>query len=114
MNSQTASNNESLKKYALEIQQPDDHGYSAVCLMESDEPFLSINKGDFLNPLTWNLYCYDSLETEDNEPKFGTVLKVLGIEHSFVQRENGEVKQHKLVIFAEPVENNQLLLYSKS
>jgi hypothetical protein len=66
----------SSKKYALEVLQPDKHGFVVACKIESDEPFLAIHKGDTLNPSTWNLYCFDSLESEYTESAYGTVLKV--------------------------------------
>lgn len=108
------SNIEASRKYALEIYQPDGDGYLTVCSMESDVPFMAIHKGDYLNPSTWNLYCVDNLESEYKESRYGTVLEVMGVEHALAQKENGAVTQHKLMIFAEPVENNHTILYGKS
>src|SRR4028118_455376 len=95
----------SSKKYALEIRQPDEQGYVIACSIESDEPFLAIQKGDILNPLSWNLYCFDNLEGEYQMSAYGIVLKVTGIEHSFVQREDGSISQHKITVYTKPVEN---------
>lgn len=105
----------SVKKYALEILQPDKKGFVTACRIDSDEPFLAIHKGDTLNPSTWNLYCFDSVEAEEtNESKYGTVLKVTGIEHSLVQREDGSTKQHKISVFTVPVKNNHAVLFCDS
>ena len=104
----------SSKKYVLEICQPDRQGFVTACAIESDEPFLSIQKGDILNPSTWNLYCADSLEAEHRESSFGVVLKVTGIEHALVQREDGSIRQHKITVFVIPVENNRDVLFGKS
>lgn len=101
----------SSKKYALEICQPDKDGYSTACVIESDDPFLAIQKGDILNPMSWNLYCADSIEAETQHFDYGVVLQVTGVEHSLVQRENGSISQHKITIFTLPVENNRAVLF---
>ncbi|HEY0656819.1 MAG TPA: hypothetical protein VGD05_00005 [Pyrinomonadaceae bacterium] len=102
------------KKYALKIYQSGKDGYVRVCSMESDDPFLAIQKGDFINPSTWNIYCLDSLEAEYRESNYGIALKVTGLEHSLVQKEDGNISQHKLNIFTRLVENNQALLFADS
>jgi hypothetical protein len=104
----------SSKKYALEILQPDNQGFVVACRIESDEPFLAIHKGDTLNPLTWNLYCFDSIESEHQSSAYGTVLKVTGVEHSLVQREDDSIKQHKITVFTIPIENNHAKLFADS
>lgn len=103
----------SSKKYALEILQPNKQGFAVACRIESDDPFLAINKGDTLNPSTWNLYCFDSIESEYSQSDYGTVLKVTGVEHSLVQREDGSISQHKITIFTVPVENNRSALLAE-
>jgi hypothetical protein len=103
----------SSKKYALEILQPDRHGFIVACKIESDEPFLSIHKGDMLNPSTWNLYCFDNIESEYEESAHGIVLKVTGVEHSLVQREDDSLSQHKIKVFTVPVENNYAALFAE-
>lgn len=103
-----------LKKYALEIYQSVEHGFVKACAMESDEPFLSIQKGDIINPSTWNLYCLDRLEAEYSASSFGIVLKVTGIEHFLVQKEDGSVSQHRINVFTGLVENNQASLFGDS
>lgn len=107
MQSKTSGNN-----YALEICQLDRQGFITTCAIESDNAFLAIHKGDIINPSTWNLYCPDNLEAEYRESKFGVVLKVTGIEHSLIQRENGSISQHKITVFTVPVENNRADLFS--
>jgi hypothetical protein len=104
----------SSKKYALEVLQPDEQGFVPACRIESDEPFLAIHRGDTLNPSTWNLYCFDSVEGEYAESAYGTVLQVTGIEHSLVQREDGSIRQHKITVFTIPVENNHTVLFAGS
>lgn len=99
------------KKYALEICQLDRQGFITTCAIESDAPFLAIQKGDIINPSTWNLYCLDNLEAEFRESSFGVVLKVTGIEHAFIQKENGSISQHKITVFTVPVENNRADLF---
>ena len=104
----------SSKKYALEILQLDKQGFVVACKIESDEPFLAIHQGDTLNPSTWNLYCFDSVEGEFAESVYGTVLKVTGVEHSLVQQEDGSISQHKIIIFTVPIENNHAALFANS
>jgi hypothetical protein len=100
-----------LKKYVLEIYQPGEKGFINACSLESDEPFLAIQKGDIINPSTWNLYCLDSLEAEYHQSNYGIVLKVTGVEHFLVQNEDGSVSQHKITVFVRVVENNQAALF---
>ena len=100
------------KKYALEIFQPGEQGFINVCSLESDAPFLAIQKGDVINPATWNLYSLDNLEAEYHQANYGTVLKVTGIEHSLVQKEDNSVSRHKITVFVRLVENDQAVLYS--
>jgi hypothetical protein len=104
------------KKYALEVFQLDQNNFINACNMESDEPFLPIHAGDFLNPSTWNLYCLDSIESAEYRPPgaYGIVLKVTGIEHSLVQKENGAISQHKISVYTVPVENNHFVLFGVS
>lgn len=104
----------SSKKYALEIRQPDHAGFVLACSIESDDPFLAIQKGDIINPSTWNLYCFDSIEGEYQASAFGVVLKVTGVEHSLMQREDGSIRQHKITVYTRPVENNQESLFADS
>jgi hypothetical protein len=104
--------NQAPKKYALEVFQLNQNNFINACSMESDEPFLSFHAGDFLNPSTWNLYCFDNVESEKTEASaYGVVLKVMGIEHSLVQKENGTISQHKISIYTVPVENNRAVLF---
>lgn len=98
----------------MEICQPDRQGFITACAIESDEPFLAIHRGDILNPSTWNLYCADSIEADYSESRYGVVLKVTGIEHALVQREDGSIRQHKITVFAVPVENNRAALFGES
>ena len=99
------------KKYALEIFQLEREGYASACVMESDEPFMGIHVGDTLNPSTWNFYCFDNVQTEYGDSAYGIVLKVTGVEHLLVQRENGTISQHKVLVFAVAVENNYAALF---
>ena len=103
----------SVLKYALEIHQLDQENFLTTCTLESDDPFLAIQKGDIINPSTWNLYCLDNLEAEYRESNYGVVLRVTGIEHSLIQRENGSISQHKISVFTVPVENNRALLFGE-
>jgi hypothetical protein len=105
--------NQAPKKYALEVFQLNQNNFINACKIESDEPFLSIHTGDFLNPSTWNLYCLDNVESDYKEPStYGVVLKVTGVEHSLVQKENGSISQHKISVYTLPVENNHAVLFS--
>ncbi|MEY2393736.1 MAG: hypothetical protein QOF94_81 [Acidobacteriaceae bacterium] len=75
-------------KYYLEIFQPD---VMDVVWMkfESDTPFLTISKGDILNP-------YDFSEAEA-----GKLLRVVSLEHFLTAFE------HKLYIYTEQIDDNE-------
>lgn len=86
-----------LKKYALEIYSPgcwDD----VLCSVESDTPFLPIQKGDVINPRTWSSHYSAKLKDAYEEREFGVVLKVVGIEHFIVEYKD-DFTQHKLGVF---------------
>lgn len=74
-----------MKKYILEICAPGESS-EAVKALESSEPFLSISKGDFLNPRTLNIDV-DGL------------MRVVNIEHIIFGTENDLT--HKMCIFTE-------------
>jgi hypothetical protein len=92
------------KRYALEIYLPNNPGYDVACLLESDEPFLPIHKGDLINPATWTSHYVQNFnlftKTEPNQ----FILRVTGIEHFLCQREEG-MGPHKIGIFTELVKN---------
>jgi hypothetical protein len=95
-----------LRKYALEIYRPGNRGDDVACTIESDEPFLLIQKGDLINPRTWTSHYYNnlfSLSDLSGRPH-GVVLRVTGIEHFLVQTEQG-FSQHKLGVFTEAVDD---------
>jgi hypothetical protein len=94
-----------LKKYRLEIYPPGNEGYDVVCHIESDEPFLPIQRGDLINPRTWNAQNSGNLQVSHGETEFGIVLRVTGIEHFIVQRDDNEFSQHKLGVFTEAVDD---------
>jgi hypothetical protein len=93
-----------LKRYVLEIYLPGNRGYDVACYMESDEPFLPIQKGDIINPRTWTSHYSSNLRASYGKTKFGIVLRVSGIEHFIVQTEEG-FSQHKLGIFTEALDD---------
>jgi hypothetical protein len=94
------------KRYVLEIYLPGNSGYDAACVIESDLPFLQIQKGDFINPRTWpsgysaNLHAY----IDNNKYPYGIVLRVTAIEHFIILKQDG-FTQHKLGIFTEAVDD---------
>lgn len=89
-------------KYQLEIYRPNNSGYDSCCFMESDSPFLPIQKGDLINPRTWNSH-YSNIYTEFPEFEYGIILRVTGFEHFIVQREDGFISSHKIGIFTEAI-----------
>lgn len=94
------------KKYSLDIYLPGNPGYDVACHIESDDPFLPIQKGDIINPRTWSSHYSSLLKTSYNESerKYGIVLRVTGIEHFIMQNEGG-FSQHKLGIFTEAIDD---------
>lgn len=79
--------------YILEICAPNSIE-DVVQTFESTTPFLSISKGDLMNPRTWNNYNYQ-----------GKILKVVGVEHIIWKNEK-EVK-HKICIFTEETNDSE-------
>ncbi len=95
-----------LKRYSLEIYLPDNKGSDIACLIEADEPFLSIHIGDIINPRTWTHHYLSTLQEHYKSFKIGTLLRVTGIEHFIIQRNEG-YSQHKLGIFTEAIKDNE-------
>jgi hypothetical protein len=89
------------KKYAIEIYPPGNKGYDTTCLIESNEPFLTISRGDIINPRTWTQHYNDTLYTLYERGQHGIVLKVTGIEHVIIQTDDDDFSQHRLLIFTE-------------
>ena len=58
---------------------------------ESDTPFMTVNKGDVLNPGLWSDSMYE-----------GNVLKVVGIEHFIWELNN---PTHKIAVYTEGMED---------
>lgn len=87
-----------MKRYAIEIYLPDSEGDEVACLIESDEPFQAIQKGDLINPRSWNSHYSTNLQSSFPNRPHGIVLRVTGIEHFIFQREGG-FSQHKLGVF---------------
>lgn len=81
-------------KYTVEIYFP---GSSSEVLVSFDAstPFISINKGDILNPTFFSTY--------DKSPE--KVLKVINIEHIIWQHEGSTEPTQKILIFTKE-ENN--------
>jgi hypothetical protein len=92
-----------MKRYALEIYLPGNSGRDVTCLIESDEPFLPIQKGDVINPRSWTHHYFETLQSY-HPSEFGVLLKVTGVEHFIFQREDG-FSQHKLGIFSVAVDD---------
>jgi len=88
-----------LKKYSLEILPPRNKG-DVTCNIESDEPFLSIHKGDIINPRTWSHHYFELLKSFHDPGEHGIILKVTSIEHMIFQNDEG-FDQHKIRIFTE-------------
>lgn len=83
-----------MKKYQIEIYLP---GSKLDVLMsfESKEPFMSINKGEILNPAFFPSY-------ENNPDK---LLKVTQVEHILWQHNEQEDPTQKILIYTEEVDN---------
>ena len=91
------------KRYALEIYLPGNSGSDVACTIESDEPFLPIQRGDLINPRTWTSHYASNLASY-RPSQYGILLRVIGIEHFIIQRDEG-FSQHKLGIFTEAVDD---------
>lgn len=78
-------------KYALEIYEPGSI-YDVWTYLESPSPFLSISRGDFINPGTW---------TDTMHPK--EVARVEGVEH--IVFTSGDRVTHKVLVFTSLVSN---------
>lgn len=78
------------KRYQLEIYEPGGARDVRV-FFESDTPFQSFQKGDLINPRTWD-GDYD-----------GHVLGVVSVEHIIWNSREGV--KHKLCVFTEKVED---------
>ena len=91
--------------YALHIYLPGNSGYDVGATLESEEPFLPIQRGDVINPRTFNSH-YASHARGDVDPEqfpHGIVLRVTGFEHFIVQNEENEITRHGIGIFTEAI-----------
>jgi len=84
-------------KYILEIYEPDSVKDLWVDF-EASEPFLSINKGDILNPGIW---------PDSQSPM--KVLKVVNVEHLIFESKTDNCIVHKLMVFTKEVEGTKEL-----
>lgn len=93
-----------MKRYALEIYLPQNPGSDTACTIEADEPFLPIQRGDLINPRTWTSHYFNNLRgsLDEGEYPYGVLLRVTGVEHFLIQREEG-FSQHRLGVFTEAV-----------
>ncbi len=80
-------------KFILEIYEPDST-HDPLAHFESDQPFMSIARGDLLNTRTWNL----SIPT-------GSLFKVVGLEHLLWTI--GDTNTHKLLVFTTEVKDSR-------
>lgn len=84
-----------MKKYQLEIYEPESKSEVLVSF-ESDTTFISINKGEVLNPAFFSTY--------NKNP--GKILKVTQVEHILWQHEGQEEPKQKVLVFTEEFDNN--------
>ena len=82
-------------KYLLEIYEPDNVKDVWVDF-EASEPFLSINKGDIINPGVW---------PDSQSPM--KVLKVVNVEHLILESKTDNCIKHKLMVFTTEVEGTE-------
>ena len=91
-------------KYNLEIFCPGSFN-DVACVMESDSPFLSIHKGDLINPRGWS-QGQDNLVDAAQGFQYGIVLRVTGIEHIISGLpDDPSIARHKVCIFTEALED---------
>lgn len=94
-----------MKRYAIEIYPPNNLGLDVTCRMESEEPFLPIQRGDLINPRTWSKHYYDQLQSY-HPSQYGIVLRVIGIEHVIVQEPDGDgFIHHTLRIYTQAADD---------
>src|SRR5689334_9350498 len=91
------------KDYAIDIYLPGNPGTDIACTIESDLPFLPIQKGDLINPRTWTTHYFE-LHKSYHESKYGIVLRVTGVEHFIHQGESG-FRQHRIGVFTEALDD---------
>jgi hypothetical protein len=72
--------------------------------LESDSPFLAINKGDLLNPRCWGEQASTNLAEDKAQFRYGIMLQVTGLEH-FIVESDGKVVSHGMGVFTEALED---------
>jgi len=82
-------------QYEIEIYEPNSAD-DVWAVFDSSTPFMTISKGDILNPGTWS-----------NSQSPMKVLRVINVEH--VIWESGAKVTHKLLVFTEEVEGTREL-----
>jgi hypothetical protein len=90
-------------KYMIDIYLPNNPGTDVTFHAESDKPFLPIQKGDLINPRTWNSHYSSSLRASTAETPYGIILRVTGVEHFIVQQEDESLSRHGIGVFTEAV-----------
>ncbi len=80
------------QKYSVEIYYPGSSG-NVWAYFQSEMPFLSISKGDIINPGMFH------------DADADTMLRVTSVEHILWSVENNESK-HKICVYTEDIEDN--------
>lgn len=91
-------------EYRIEICSPDSKGGESCCVMDSDKPFASIQRGDIINPKTWNSH-WSKIYKSDSKFKHGMVLRATGFEHQIIQGDDGKIAKHIIGVFTEPLDD---------
>jgi hypothetical protein len=81
-----------MARYTLEFYAPGETSQESIYAIESDVPFLPMQRGDLINPTAWPPRAAVQV------PR-GALLKVIGIEHYIEVREKVAHFEHKLGIF---------------
>lgn len=92
------------KKYAIEVFAPGSRGYTSICSIKSDEPFLPIQKGDIINPVSWTEHYANLAKDSAPDCQHGAVFIVIAVEHFIVQTETG-FRTHKIGLYTEALDD---------
>lgn len=90
-----------MKKYSIEIMQPNETSGDIICHIDSNEQFLTINKGDIINPRAWDSHYLDLLRSSVGHDTINYLLRVTGIEHMIFFEESKGFNCHKIRIYTE-------------
>lgn len=91
-------------QYELHIYPPNGIGGDVCGVLQSTQPFMSIQRGDILNPRTWNEH-WSQIYTQTPECPHGFLLRVIGLEHQIVQMKDETITRHVIMVYTQAVDD---------